>query len=78
MRDGPGARDADPYDRKARTPGGESLTTPCVPPHTREISMLGLMQYEQLMISDFIVHAARHHARAEIVSHLAEGIHRQT
>ena len=40
--------------------------------------MLGLMQYEQMMISDFIVHAARHHARAEVVSRLAEGIHRQT
>ena len=40
--------------------------------------MLGLMQYEPMMISDFIVHAARHHARAEIVSHLAEGVHRQT
>lgn len=40
--------------------------------------MLGLMQREELMISDFIVHAARHHPRGEIVSRRADGIHRQT
>ncbi|ABQ30636.1 long-chain-fatty-acid--CoA ligase [Acidiphilium cryptum] len=40
--------------------------------------MLGLMQHHDLMISDFLVHAARHRPRAEIVSRLAGGIHRQT
>ena len=41
--------------------------------------MLGLMQDKPLMISSIITHAARHHARAEVVSKTVEGaIHRST
>ncbi len=41
--------------------------------------MLGLMQDQPLMISSIIRHAARHHARAEVVSKTVEGaIHRCT
>ena len=39
--------------------------------------MLGLMQTQPLLISSIITHAARHHARAEIVSRLVDGrVHR--
>ena len=40
--------------------------------------MRGLMQHAPLLISDLITHAARHHPRAEIVSRLNEGLHRQS
>ena len=41
--------------------------------------MLGLMQDRPLLISQIITHAARHHARAEVVSRTVEGdTHRYT
>jgi len=41
--------------------------------------MLGLMQTQPLLIASILTHAARHHARAEIVSRLVDGrIHRIT
>ena len=41
--------------------------------------MLGLMQPHPLMISSLLLHAARHHATAEIVSRDHEGAtHRTT
>ncbi|MBD0275193.1 MAG: AMP-binding protein, partial [Acetobacteraceae bacterium] len=39
--------------------------------------MLGLMQRHPLLLSSIIVHAARHHAEAEVVSKLPDGsLHR--
>ena len=41
--------------------------------------MLGLMQQHPLLLSSIIVHAARHHAEAEVVSKLPDGsLHRTT
>jgi len=41
--------------------------------------MLGLMQQQPLMISSLLTHAARHHAKGEIVSKTTEGVvHRYT
>jgi 3-(methylthio)propionyl---CoA ligase len=48
-------------------------------PHSKRISMLGLMQNQPLLISSLMEFAERHHSDAEIVSRRVEGdIHRYT
>ena len=60
------------------TPGQNPLTlsvnqSPCLQWRTGKNVMLGLMQRQPLLVSSILVHASRHHARAEIVSRQDDG-----